>query len=357
VILAHDVRPHDKQVRFTNSDPTKPKTKTNWPLLSLLRFLLATIVLFHHSSYLIDSTSLATRIAMYCDANSAVFAFLLISGFSIAHSITKQQSGFYRRRFERLAPTYYLCLLLAAGVYALYILNTVPEDLEWPEMVESKRTWLSALFMMGGVCTLSLPLMQPAWSLGLEVCYYLVAPALRRASPQVLVGLAVASGCAYILRGFIGGMTYSLAPGPVTVFCLFWPWLVGWLLYRYQQHPWRWPMLVIALGIYSSGANISLAVVGLALLEGHRLKFSARWNKIFIYAGDVSFPLYLSHYPAAYLGKYLIYRGWYPNSDAMLMALSYGLAIVITHIMALRTWLLRKRSRATVRAELLEAQA
>jgi peptidoglycan/LPS O-acetylase OafA/YrhL len=341
--------------------------KPNWSLLAGLRFALACIVVFYHTSYLIWPMGWMPKLGWHFGGFAAVFGFLLISGFSIAHSIHKESKGFYARRFERLAPTYYLSFFFGVAVYGLFFFYTSPDTAEWPSMSEDPWQWAVSCLMLGGILAIPLPLMGPAWSLGAEICYYAVAPFLKRLPLKALAALGVSSVVFYVYTGLTSGNNFPSWFGLTTIGCLFWPWLAGWLFYHYRYSSLCWPGLVVVLALFgeasgrtADGNLITIAVVGAALIEGHRLIFSRSVARVLDYLGDVSFPLYLSHYPAIYFAKFLLAKSLLPNYTTAIMAVVFASAAAITFIAQARSTLLaRSKNRAvtTVQAEAIPEAA
>ena len=90
--------------------PTDPVGR----LLGGLRFALATIVVGAHLVWFSPNSHL-TKLA-YFSAIAAVLGFLMVSGYSIAHSLAQSETGFYRRRLRRIMPLYVLALCLGFAI-------------------------------------------------------------------------------------------------------------------------------------------------------------------------------------------------------------------------------------------------
>lgn len=118
------------------------------------RFLLASIVAIHH---LKDYSSLGfLGIIPRFGAFEAVLGFLLISGYSIGASYTKEPSEFVFRRIQRIWPVYLASLLLAFVVF-------VVEEGKYPSI------WiLLANILFLNQLVISSSFIEPAWSLSLE---------------------------------------------------------------------------------------------------------------------------------------------------------------------------------------------
>jgi peptidoglycan/LPS O-acetylase OafA/YrhL len=331
--------------------------KPNWHLLAGMRFFLATVVMFSHTKYNLEWDYLAS-IGTYFGAFTAVLSFMLISGYSIAHSISVQPKGFYMRRFARLAPTYYLCLLLAVVTYGLFSYFTEPGAVERPKTTGDLLSWASAIFMLGGVVSLGPPLIQPAWTLGAEICYYAVAPLLLRLRRLHMVAVAAVSVLLYLYIGAQWGNAFSLWPGAMTIISLFWAWLAGWLLYRHRENPLCWVGLVAVLGLaggapdsFANGNLLIMSATGAVLILGHMVELSHKARRVSAYLGELSFPLYLCHIPAFHLSHFLAHKGILPNNGLVSVLFAFFCAIFVARMVRVcdLAWRrLEQRARAEV---------
>lgn len=163
--------------------------------LDFLRGWSALLVFFHHAAILGGGPSLLSGNI----GHEAVNAFMMASGFLIFFqcSVSKVYSGlqsrtgiknFYIRRFFRIAPVYYVCLIIALllseylGLSREVIAKTIPES-----MTNMNRYYIDdpiqsffihASFIFGFLPTYSFSTPLPDWSLGLEMQFYLVFPLL-----------------------------------------------------------------------------------------------------------------------------------------------------------------------------------
>jgi peptidoglycan/LPS O-acetylase OafA/YrhL len=85
-----------------------------WKVLAGLRFFLAWIVVCYHLKNFIPDYG-KDFLCTFGKLNglTAVLGFLLISGYSIAHSLTKNPEGFYNRRFLRIYPLYFCAVIVS----------------------------------------------------------------------------------------------------------------------------------------------------------------------------------------------------------------------------------------------------
>lgn len=163
--------------------------------LDFLRGWSAVLVFFHHSAILGGGPSfLSGHIGQ-----EAVNAFMMASGFLIYFqcSISRTYFGlenkigiknFYIRRFFRIAPAYYFCLIIAltASDYLGFSRESIAEilpntitDMDRYYITNPFQSFLiHASFIFGVLPSYSFSTPLPDWSLGLEMQFYLVFPVL-----------------------------------------------------------------------------------------------------------------------------------------------------------------------------------
>src|SRR5579862_7318152 len=125
-----------------------------WSLLALCRFGLALIVAVNH---LADYTALGwLAVIPRFGAFEAILGFLVISGFSIGSSFSKQPSGFLKRRAWRIWPVYLAAIALA------WIARGDRISLNLTGVLVQNVFFLNQL-------TTNSSYVGPAWSLSLEV--------------------------------------------------------------------------------------------------------------------------------------------------------------------------------------------
>jgi peptidoglycan/LPS O-acetylase OafA/YrhL len=143
-------------------------THKSTAILDLLRALMALWVLVHHGVYMVD-----VSIPFIDNAGYGVDVFMMISGFLMVYQFRRGQAfepwespktwlRFYIRRFFRIAPLYYLALIVALRGTAFDVKNVLLH--------------LSFLFgLFPKYCSNN---QLPDWSLTLEMQFYAVFPFL-----------------------------------------------------------------------------------------------------------------------------------------------------------------------------------
>ncbi len=160
-------------------------TIDKWSILAGVRFILASIVAIGHMA---DYTTLG-----YLDCISglgsfeAILGFLLISGYSISMSYTKQPEGFLVRRIMRLYPIYLTAI--AATCLSFYLL-----DVPLPHLI---TLVINGLFLNQLVTNTSF--VGLSWSLSLEFWLYCLTPFLMGLSMSRTRLIVFASFACYLV--------------------------------------------------------------------------------------------------------------------------------------------------------------
>jgi peptidoglycan/LPS O-acetylase OafA/YrhL len=275
-------------------------------MLGSLRLLLALAVAASHANL---------RLGGLNPGVVAVIGFYLISGYVMAglihrhYSHPSQASAFYLDRAIRLLPQYlfYAGLTLA---WHLYTQTTTPFLSRSPSPGDLLNNLLIVplnYYMFNGSDQYTL--IPPAWSLGAEVQFYLLAPFLLLWPKRLLlVGLLSLGVYLAALSGFINSdwYGYRLLPG-VLIFFL----LGTWLQHLHQQRQVARALVftavvaglaVGALGLlYLNGTlrhpynfeTLLGLILGLGLLHALATRKRTRWDDL---AGDISYGVFLNHF-------------------------------------------------------------
>lgn len=365
-----------------NSLPTKP----HYLILDGLRGVAAIIVVTFHLTEPLGTGHLDILVN---HGYLAVDFFFLLSGFVIGYAYDDRWAkmtvgAFLRRRLERLQPMVILGMTL--GAIGFYFTDSAI----WP-LIHTVPLWKLVLVMIIGYTVLPVPLsldirgwqeMHPlnsvGWSLFFEyIANILYAIFIRKFSKTALTVLVIMAAItlAYMAitspNGDVsGGWTLNQEHLYIGFVRTMYPFFAGLLLARVARpirikHAFRWCSLLVVLTLYMpriggathlwmNGLYESFCIIiifplivylGAGGVAHGRLEY-----KICKFLGDISYPLYLVHYPFVYF-----YVAWISDNSGMtfLKALPYASLILFGSIMLafaslkwydepVRKWLRRK---------------
>jgi peptidoglycan/LPS O-acetylase OafA/YrhL len=292
-----------------------------WKVLAGLRFFLAFIVICYHlkdyvSEYGKDWLCQVGKL----NGLAAVLGFLLISGYSIAHSVTRNPKGFYKRRIFRIYPLYVCAIVVSVLPILAFKVN--------PLIAPAGMAQVDTLTLVGNLFFLQTFLVNaihtnPAlWTLAIEVMCYLLAPLFARLSNQILVFLTAISATCYAIFPYIYELFSSQTSFPFYTywkvglpFLLFlWAWLLGFLYFRMGAHLISkilllglGPILLIINNNYIGKVGIlTYLLSSLILIYSSQIKLPDRVLRGINYLGDISYPLYLFHLPLFIFASYVL---------------------------------------------------
>jgi peptidoglycan/LPS O-acetylase OafA/YrhL len=255
---------------------TKEAPKPNWGLLGVMRFVLAMAVVINHCNILNGYGYLSE----WASGTFAVIAFLLISGYSIAHSLEAQREGYFVRRVWRIYPVYISAIVLAI-ICGGWKLGAMP--------------WIACLFMLQGIIIHTPNLITPAWSLGGEWWCYILGRFINVKSASILL----VAFCVIAVGDILWSHTKVSAYIGAAIPFLGCAWLSGYLLF----HGRRWAILPVvpltcAVCFQSGAFTIGMAIGWIWIIVTAWIMLTSPKIKINVgkLAGDVSYPLYLVHF-------------------------------------------------------------
>lgn len=275
-------------------------------MLGTLRLLLALAVAASHANL---------RVGGLDPGVVAVIGFYLISGYVMAGLVRRhyrhpaQAPAFYLDRAIRLLPQYlfYGGLTLAWHLYSRVSTPFLRHSPSPGDLLNNLLIVPLNYYMYNGSDHYTL--IPPAWSLGAEVQFYLLAPFLLIWPKRLLVAGLLSLGV-YLaaLAGLINSdwFGYRLLPGVLLFFLL-----GACLQHQHHQKQWR-RALVMTVGVSAMAAlalgllylNGSLRqpynfetllglVFGMVLLQVLATRPGTRWDAL---AGDISYGVFLSHF-------------------------------------------------------------
>ena len=322
--------------------PTYLHPKRHYQVLDGLRGVAAiTVVIFHTFEAYADENRFRQILN---HGYLAVDFFFLLSGFVIAYAYDDRwgkmtQWEFYKRRLIRLQPMVIVGTIIGA---ALFYFQSCPMF----NLVSGTPVWKMLVVMLVGFTMLPLlpsmdirgwkemhPLDGPAWSLFFEyIANILYAVFIRKISNKLL-GVLVALSAALLVhlaiwgpRGdVIGGWTVDREQLHIGFARVLYPFLAGILLMRtgrriHSPHAFAYCSLLLVVilcfpriggpehlwmnGLYESFCIIVLFPVIVAMGAGAEIA-GKRSLAICVFLGEISYPLYITHYPLIY-----VYTAW-----------------------------------------------
>lgn len=343
------------------------KAKKHYEILDGLRGVAAILVVTFH---IFESFSGGNRFVQIINHGYlAVDFFFLLSGFVVAYAYDDRwgkmtQWEFYKRRLIRLQPMVIMGMIIGAVFYYFQA-----SDILFPQ-IAGMEVWKVIVTMVIGFTLLPIPpsmeirgwgemhpLNGPAWSLFFEyIANILYALIFRRFSNKVLsVFVLIFAGLLinYTVFGpkgdVIGGWSLNLEQMNIGFTRLLYPFFAGILLSRLGKliHMkgafWVCSILitiVLALprfgddktlwinGLYESFVIILIFPIIVAIGAGGQIQsaFSAKICKLL---GDISYPIYITHYPLIYW-----YTAWVVDNKVSLQeGYPLGIGVLIASIL------------------------
>jgi peptidoglycan/LPS O-acetylase OafA/YrhL len=325
--------------------------------------------------------------------NLAVDFFFMLSGFVIAYAYDDRWSrmtqwDFYKRRLIRLQPMVLMGSLIGAALFYFQAGPPFP-------LIAGTPAWKLLFVMVVGCTLLPLPISMdirgwqemhpldgPAWSLFYEyIANILYALGLRRLSKTAL-GAFVVLTAAFLVHwavlgpqgDLIGGWSLDATQLHIGFARLLFPFLAGVFLCRLGANIQvksafgvAGVLLIFALslprfggtdhrwmnGVYEAVCVIVLFPIVVAVGASEK-RIDGPSIRIARFFGDLSFPLYITHYPFVYL-----YTGWVRRTNptasqgavqallVMLIAVAVAYASLKLYDEPMRRWLSKKFLRHT----------
>jgi len=333
-------------------------TKPHYPILDGLRGVAAIIVVTFH---LCEPLSTSNLDKIVNHGYLAVDFFFLLSGFVIGYAYDDRWQkmtigSFFKRRIERLQPMVVLGMTL--GAIGFYFTDSTL----WP-LIHTVPVWKMLLVMLIGYTILPVPLsmdirgweeMHPlnsvGWSLFFEyVANILYAIGIRKFSKTALSILVVIAAVALaqlaISNGDVsGGWTLNVPQVRIGITRTIYPFFAGLLLSRIVKpgqikNAFLWCSLLIiiilympriggATNLWMNGLYESICIIivfpMIVYLGASGIIKTQRESRICKFLGDISYPLYMVHYPLVYF-----YVAWISNNKGITIVQAWPYALLI----------------------------
>jgi len=294
----------------------------------------------------------------------------VLSGFVVAYAYDDRwgkmtQWDFYKRRLVRLQPMVVMGSLIGAALFYFQASSIV-----FPN-IAGTPVWKMLVIMLIGCTLLPVPLSLdirgwqemhplngPAWSLFFEyIANILYAVLIRRFSKLLLSIFVSLAGCmmiGYLLLGPQGDLIGGWALTPDQLFVGFtrvlYPFFAGVLLSRVGKFIhlknafWWCSLLIIASmsfpriggeqhlwmnGLYDAFCVIVIFPIIVSIGAGGVLH-NSRTTRTSKFLGEISYPLYITHYPLIYMFTAWVYNNKIPLGPKGLLV---GLLLVLTSIL------------------------
>ncbi|WP_310057889.1 acyltransferase [Pseudomonas synxantha] len=267
----------------------------------------------------------------------AVISFLIISGFVMTSLIERNYKAlekvglFYLDRVLRLYPQFLFYFVVSCTVI-YFLLPDTPQAAELTlRNIAASLPMIPLGFYMFGAA--GVEILPPAWSLGLEMCFYLVIPFLiiyraRGVAFALSVAVFMAACLGFINTDLYG---YRLLPGVLFMF------LCGSYLYKPQAKG-----LAIAAGTAVAAALIFVAImaglierrpfnaevtVGIALgVPAVYLLTKLKFHRADEFLGNISYGVFLNHFVVMYFLRAFWPVAYDGHIVATVLALSFLLS-------------------------------
>lgn len=369
---------------ITSDTQIFPDSKVHFESLDALRGIAAILVVIFHIFEIFSGGDHTKQILNH--GYLAVDFFFLLSGFVIGHAYDDRWNkltltGFFKRRLIRLHPMIIAGMLIGAVCFYFSASAVL-----FPPISETPG-WKVFVYLLVGFTLLPVPITMdirgwgemhplngPAWSLFFEyIANILYGLILRRLSTRILAALALLAAVNLIWFAVsqgdvIGGWSFSKEQLYVGFTRLLFPFLAGLLLSRlFKPQRIRHAFLLssallIALLIiprvgetedfWMNGLYDSLVIMLLfpiVIFIGASGEPGGKVRVVSRFLGDISYPLYMVHFPFAY-----IFYAWVVNNGisltqaipcgALLLVGSIGLSYAVFKFydVPVRKWLTNK---------------
>lgn len=336
---------------------TRLVTKPHYLILDGLRGVAAVMVVAFH---LCEAHSAGPLFQIINHGYLAVDFFFVLSGFVIGFAYDDRWNkmslrSFFKRRLIRLQPMIIMGMIIGAVCFYFQ------DSSLWPA-IHTVPVWKMLIVMLIGFTLIPVlpsmdirgwqemhPLDGPGWSLFFEyIANILYGLFIRKFSKTALSILVFLSACALVHLAvtngdLIGGWSVTATQLQIGFTRVMYPFFGGLLLSRvakltYVKNAFLWCSLLLIIifsipriggsdhlwmnGLYESLSIIFIFPLIVFMGASSEVK-SKSGTRICKFLGDISYPLYMTHYPLIY-----IYTGWVADTKIPL-ARAYPMALLV----------------------------
>jgi peptidoglycan/LPS O-acetylase OafA/YrhL len=195
-------------------------TKVYFPSLNGLRFIAALMVIIHHLEQIKSLFGLPNAFTEWhfikIMGNLGVDLFFTLSGFLITYLLLSEHDKFktidvkrfYIRRCLRIAPLYYVIIILGLFILPHLDFFTIPQYTEGVQNGFGKKTFFYFFMLPNVVSNLYayIPYLGQTWSMGVEQQFYLIWPLILKFSKNhlkvfggIILGMVLITNVLYYL--------------------------------------------------------------------------------------------------------------------------------------------------------------
>jgi peptidoglycan/LPS O-acetylase OafA/YrhL len=366
-------------------------SKKHFLILDALRGVAAIVVVLFHVLEIYSGGDHVKQLVNH--GYLAVDFFFMLSGYVMAHAYDDRWHqmtlrDFFKRRLIRLHPMIIMGMTIGAICFYFGASDIFPK-------IAQTTIWQLLLVLVIGYTLIPVPLSMdirgwnemhplngPAWSLFLEyMANILHALILRKLSKLVLFILVLFAAAALIHLAVtspggdvIGGWSIEPAQLRIGFTRLLFPYLAGMLLRRAikvaggkQTFLFSSILLILVLsfprlgghehlwmnGLYDSLTVILIFPIIIYLGASGEAKSSFA-QKVCTFLGDVSYPVYIIHYPVAYVfyawvvnNQIPIEKGVWAGLGIMILTIALAYLLLKAYDEPVRKWLSKKFMRST----------
>ncbi|NJP12116.1 MAG: acyltransferase [Leptolyngbyaceae cyanobacterium RU_5_1] len=274
-----------------------------WKILGGVRFLTSWIAFCLHLKWFLPNDILVAFSEL--DSLSALLGYLVISGYSIANSLSTEPEHFLERRVLSIYPLYAIAVLISLLPFKLLDVHTLNINGLNSFFIEpTPAQIIGNLLLLQGFFVHAIGSNPPLWIMSIEVGFYLLGPLFLKTNRKVLISLILLSSLAYIAYPYLQLKGFFFLKHGLSFIFLLWAWLLGFLYYFNQKKFLaRFGMISLGMVILAlhqihykhvlSGFTHLFILIVLVFLPYIKLPESIL--NIFNYLGELSYPFYLVH--------------------------------------------------------------